>query len=321
MGMTDRAPVALLALERIGHRFGDRAAVDGVSLELRPGRVLGLLGPNGSGKSTLLRIAAGLLRPDAGRVTLDGRDLAGIARGEIARRIAVVPQGAELPADFLAWDVVMAGRTPHLGRFGGPGPRDAVAARRALARVGAEHLADRRVGELSGGERQRIVIARALAQEPGILLLDEPTAHLDLPHQVAALDVVRQGAASGLAALGVFHDLGLAAEFCDDLALLRDGRIVAAGAPAEVLVPDVLEEVYGVRVPVTRHPESGRPAVLTPPAAEYGAFVPGAARGGAPLAPAPRAAGAERLPAAAPVGRRAAAMSLAGLLRARRPGR
>lgn len=266
MGVVSAPP--LLALDRVSFAYGDRRAVEGVSIALRPGRVLGLLGPNGSGKSTLLRLAAGLLRPDAGSVRLDGDDLAALDRRAIALRIAVVPQGAALPEGFTGWDVALAGRTPHLRPLAQPGRRDEAVARRALELTDALPLAHRRAGELSGGERQRLLLARALAQEPDALLLDEPTTHLDLPHQVALLALVRRFAVQeGLAVLGIFHDLNLAAEYCDELALLRGGRLVALGPPAEVLTAEGIAAVYGLTVPLLRHPDSGRPAIL-PPAAE-----------------------------------------------------
>ncbi len=270
-----------LVLDRVAFAYGDRQAIAGVSLALRPGRVLGLLGPNGSGKSTLLRLAAGVLRPDAGSVRLEGDELAALDRQAIARRIAVVPQGGTLPAGFTGWDVVLAGRTPHLRPLAQPGRRDEAVARRALELTDALPLADRRAGELSGGERQRLLLARALAQEPDVLLLDEPTTHLDLPHQVALLALVRRFAREdGLAVLGAFHDLNLASEYCDELALLRDGRLVALGPPAEVLTAEGIAAVYGMVVPLLRHPDSGRPAIL-PPAAERDAR-PTAARPAAP---------------------------------------
>lgn len=263
----------LLALDRVGFAYGERRAVDDISLALRPGRVLGVLGPNGSGKSTLLRLAAGLLHPHEGSVRLEGQDLSALPRRRIARRIAVVPQGAALPGAFTGWEIALAGRTPHLRPLAQPGERDRAVARRALDLVDALLLADRRAEELSGGERQRLVLARALAQEPDLLLLDEPTAHLDLPHQVALLGLVRRFAREdGLAVLGIFHDLNLASEYCDDLALLQEGRLVALGPPAEVLSAEGIAAVYGISVPVLRHPESGRPAILPPPAEDHRRF-------------------------------------------------
>ena len=251
-------------LDRVGFAYDGRAVLDDVSFPVAAGRLLGLLGPNGSGKSTALRLAAGLLTPAAGQVLLDGKPLQTFSRGEIARRVAVVPQGAHLPDDFTGWDIVLAGRTPHLGRFAGPGPADREAARWALAQIDGLGLAERRAGELSGGERQRLLLARALAQEPEVLLLDEPTAHLDLYHQFVLLDRVRALTARGIAVLAVFHDLNLAAEYCDEIVLLRDGRVRARGTPEAVLTAPLIEAVYEVAVPMTRHPQSGKPVVLVP---------------------------------------------------------
>ena len=250
-----------------GYGHGGPPVVSGASLALWPGRFVGLLGPNGSGKSTLLRLAAGLLHPQQGSVRLEGRTLGSLRRTEIARQVAVVPQQPLMPEAFTGWDIAVAGRTPHQGLLRGTTPLDEAVVRQALALVDAIHLAERRVGEISGGERQRLLLARAIAQEPAVLLLDEPTAHLDLPHQLVILDLVlRLARESDLAILGVFHDLNLAAAYCDELSLMRDGRILVHGTPATVLSGDWIATVYGLDITVVPHPESGRPVVL-PPAA------------------------------------------------------
>jgi iron complex transport system ATP-binding protein len=247
--------------------YDGRPAVRDVSLALAGGQVCGLLGPNGSGKSTVLRLAAGLLAPRHGTVRLDGQPLAAMGRAEIARRVAVVPQSAPMPDAFTGWEVAFAGRTPHLGPFRGSSAADDAIVCRALALVDAGPLADRRVSAMSGGERQRLLLARALAQEPDVLLLDEPTTHLDLAHQVAFLDLVlRLAEQAGLAIAIVFHDLSLASEYCDSLLLMHKGTIVARGTPAEVLTPALISSAYGLDVSVVRHPQSGRPVVLLPPA-------------------------------------------------------
>lgn len=254
-------------LDRVTFAFGGLPVVRDVSLTLHGGRISGLLGPNGSGKSTLLRLAAGLLTPRRGMVRLAGQNLRTMGRGEIARRIAVVPQNALMPEGFTGWEVVFAGRTPHLGLLRGASAVDEAIVNRALALVDAAPFAERAVGELSGGERQRLLLARALAQEPSVLLLDEPTAHLDLPHQLSFLDLVlRLTREGGLAVLAVFHDLNLAAEYCDTIALMRAGSIVADGPPEQVLTPATISDVYGVEVSVVRHPQSGRPVVFLPAA-------------------------------------------------------
>ena len=258
----------LLEVEHITFGYGGAPVVSDASLTLWPGRFVGLLGPNGSGKSTLLRLAAGLLRPQQGSVRLEGRTLGSLGRTEIARQVAVVPQQPLMPEAFTGWDIVVTGRTPHQGILRGTSPLDEAIVQRALALVDATHLFDRRVGEVSGGEQQRLLLARALAQEPAVLLLDEPTAHLDLPHQLDILDLVlRLARESGLAILGVFHDLNLAAAYCDELSLMRDGRILVHGTPETVLSAGWIATVYGLEdITVVPHPQSGRPVVL-PPAA------------------------------------------------------
>jgi iron complex transport system ATP-binding protein len=243
--------------------YGARMVLRGVDLAVRPGELVGLIGPNGSGKSTLVRAVTGVIPVRAGSVLLDGRPVAALRPRELARFAAVVPQTAEVPAAFTGLELVLLGRTPYLRLLQSEGPRDVAVAVRALALCHAAHLADRPVGETSGGERQRLLLARALAQEPRLLLLDEPTAHLDIAHQAAVFDLVRARChADGLAVLAVVHDLTLAAQFCDRLVLLADGRVLATGSPAAVLRPETLTAAYGGRVSVIAHPRSGRPVVV-----------------------------------------------------------
>lgn len=252
-----------LALDAVSFSHGERVILDRVSLAVAAGRVVGLLGPNGAGKSTALRLAAGLWRPSGGAVRLGGRDLATLRRGEVARSVALLPQEAALPAGFTGREAVAMGRAPYLGWFGAAGPADFAAERHALARADAEPFADRPVETLSGGERRRLGLARALAQQPTVLLLDEPAAHLDLNHALAALATVsRLAREEGIAVLAVLHDLNLASEFCDELVVLAEGRVVARGTPAEVVRPATLAAAFAVDLPVVHHPESGRPVVL-----------------------------------------------------------
>jgi iron complex transport system ATP-binding protein len=248
---------ALLAFEGVGVALGGRPVLADVSLALAPGEVVALVGPNGSGKTTLLRVASGVLAPAAGRVRLCGRELPRLSRRELARQLAVVPQDAAIPFPFSVAEVVLMGRSPHLAPLAFESRADVERAREAMARVGIEHLADRSVLELSGGERQLVLVARAFAQDPRVLLLDEPTAHLDLRHRLEVLARVREFAAGGRAALVVSHDLGLAARTSERLALLRAGRVFAAGRPEEVLTPQALREVFGVEAEVLRTPEAG----------------------------------------------------------------
>ncbi len=244
--------------------YDGRRVLEGVSLHLIPGEVLGLIGPNGAGKSTLVKLVAGLLCPYGGSVKLFGRPPDDWRQRDLARTLAVVPQSAYLPPTFTVWESALLGRTPYLGFLGMARERDRRVTHQALEWVGIAHLADRPVGELSGGERQRVVLARALAQEPRCLLLDEPTTHLDMHHQVAILSLVRQLAAQeGIAVLIVLHDLNLAATFADRLAMLVDGRVTVQGPPSEVLCYERLVTIYGESVAVFPRPDGGDlPAVL-----------------------------------------------------------
>ena len=241
--------------------------VRGMSLELPPGALAGVLGPNGSGKTTLLRLLAGTRRPQRGSVSLDGRPLASRSRASLARRIAVVPQETHLAFDYTVAEVAMMGRYAHLGAFEIEGPEDAAIVREALASTGTDHLAERQFTTLSGGEKQRVVIAAALAQisggtEPPLLLLDEPTASLDLGYQLEIVSVLlRLNAERNLAIAISTHDLNLAASLCRTLLLVRDGHVVAAGATEDVLTPDNIRRLYGVEAEVIVRP-SGRRAVL-----------------------------------------------------------
>ena len=238
------------SLRGVGARLGAHAVLTGVDLDVAPGEIVGLLGRNGAGKSTLLRIACGLLAPEAGTVQIDGQPVSGLDRRQRARAVALVPQETHFPFPFSVAEVVLMGRTPHLGWLGFESRRDLAAAQSAMEQLGIEDLAARSVLSLSGGERQLAVVARALAQGPRLLLLDEPTAFLDLRHRLQVLGRVRELAATGAGALVVSHDLAVAARSCDRLALLADGRILAAGPPAQVLTPALLREAFGIEADV-----------------------------------------------------------------------
>lgn len=243
--------------------YGERLALDGVSLSVRRGELLGMIGPNGAGKSTFIKAVTRVVRARAGSVLLDGVDASTLSRRELGRLAAVVPQTAALPDLFSALEVVMMGRTPHLGLLQSESEADLLAAKHAMEATGCWQLAYRRLGELSGGERQAVLLARALAQEAPLLLLDEPTAHLDIGHQAAALALVRLLCARGShGALAVVHDLTLASQFCDRLVVLQAGRIVAEGAPAEVLSAERVRQVYETEADVFAHPLTGRPVVV-----------------------------------------------------------
>jgi len=254
--MTAQEPAQGLRLSQVGVSLGGRPVLAGVDLAVAPGEVVGLVGPNGSGKTTLLRIACRVLAPDSGDVRFDGRPLRDYARRDLSRRIAVVPQDTSIPFPFRAGELVVMGRAPHQPFSGFDSREDARKAREALDRVGIAHLADRSVFELSGGERQLVAFARALAQDAELLLLDEPTAFLDLRHRVDVLSVVRELAREGRSALVVSHDLNLATRACDRLEVLSRGRIVARGAPSEVLSEKLLADAYGVKADVVRGPDA-----------------------------------------------------------------
>ncbi|NYV77478.1 ABC transporter ATP-binding protein [Streptomyces sp. UH6] len=245
-----------LRADRVVRRAGDKVLVDGVTLTLRPGETVGLLGPNGSGKSTLLRMLAGVLAPTSGVVTLDGRPLPAVGRRVTARRVATVEQHAHTQTELTVREVVALGRIPHRRAWTPATAADADAVAEALERVGLTGRAGQSWHTLSGGERQRAQIARALAQEPRELLLDEPTNHLDIHHQLDLLDLVAGLPVTTVIAL---HDLNLAAMYCDRLLVLREGRAVTEGTPAEVLTPALIERVHGVRAEVTHGP--GHPVI------------------------------------------------------------
>ncbi|PYE83738.1 ABC transporter ATP-binding protein [Pseudoroseicyclus aestuarii] len=229
--------------ESLSWQAGGRQILQDVSLRAEPGETLGLIGPNGSGKSSLLRLLAGLRRPGAGRVEIDGQDIARLSRRDMALRVALVQQQSTTEANVTARDVVRLGRTPHRGALAGWTAADEEAVAQALAGVGMQHAATRIWRTLSGGERQRIQIARALAQKPSVLFLDEPTNHLDIEHQIAILRLVRDLRLTSVVAL---HDLNHAATFCDRIVVLQKGRHIAAGTPDEVLTEDMLARVFSV---------------------------------------------------------------------------
>ena len=255
---------AVLALRGVAVAFGGAPILRGVDLAVGEGEVVGLLGRNGAGKTTLIRVATRVATPDSGEVSLRGRPLASYARRELAPTIAVVPQETSVPFAFEALEVVLMGRAPHLGLLGFESGRDVDLAMQAMERIGIAHLADRPVTLLSGGERQLVVLARALAQDAPILLLDEPTAFLDLRHRLEVLSLVRDLARSGRSALVVSHDLGLSARFCDRLALLAAVEGGAQGPPREVLTPGALRRAFDIDADVVAGP-GGVPLVVPRP--------------------------------------------------------
>jgi iron complex transport system ATP-binding protein len=257
-----------LCFEDIALNFGEREILQCVNLEVPEGAVVALAGRNGAGKTTLLRIASRVLRPTAGRVSVRGVPIDRLSRRDLAKQLAVVPQDTPISFPFRVIEVVLMGRSPHLGAFGFESRADVALARDVMERVGIEALADRSILDLSGGERQLVLIARALTQQPRVLLLDEPTAHLDLAHRVAVLDLVRNFAQDGRSALVISHDLSLSARASDGLALLAAGRVLDSGSPVDVLTPDNLMIAFGIHADVIRAPD-GSPLVVPRSAASH----------------------------------------------------
>ena len=233
-------------------RYGDsRLVLDGVSCSVSGGRFLAVVGPNGSGKTTLVRALSGLVRLERGEVRVEGKPLAQWTRPALARVLAVVPQGEEVAFPLRVEETVMLGRYARLGPFAAPGAADRAAVADALARCDVAALADRTIDSLSGGEWQRVRLARALAQEPRALVLDEPTTSLDVRHEMELFELVRRLVDGGLAGLVITHHINLAARFADRMILLSAGRVAAEGPPAEVLRRETLREVFGWPVAVT----------------------------------------------------------------------
>jgi iron complex transport system ATP-binding protein len=251
-----------------GKGLASEAAVNELSCLLLSGRVVGILGPNGSGKSTLLKLLARVFQPQEGKIELLGDSLSGLSQLDVAKRVALVPQETLQVFPFTIAEMVMMGRSPHHQGWGGWHWEDAEdwrVAQAAMEDLNVSHLGNRLVTEVSGGERQRAVIARALVQEPQILLLDEPTAFLDLHHQLDIARIIKRlNRDRGLTVVLVSHDLNLVSQYCDQILLLNHGRLAAMGSPQMVIKPSVIEEVYGCSVLVDRHPQSGLPRVSLP---------------------------------------------------------
>jgi cobalamin transport system ATP-binding protein len=253
---------ASLALEDVSFGYGRELILEGLSLDIPAGGMVALLGRNGSGKSTLLSLVAGVRGPGSGRIRLDGTDLTAISPRMRARRVALVPQSATAPFAFTVREWVSLGRTPYLSPLRGERAEDREAVAEALRLAEVETLANRLAGELSGGERQRVALAAALAQQPGLLLLDEATAHLDVHHQMTLLALVhRLHREQGLTVLAAIHDVNLAALWFERLVMLDERRLAADGPPRDILRPEILERVFRSPVRVLEHPTEGVPLI------------------------------------------------------------
>jgi iron complex transport system ATP-binding protein len=242
----------MLEVNSLHFSYGKKKVLRDISFLLRPNEIVGVVGPNGAGKSTLIKLLTKILVVSLGTIRLNGQDIKIVSRLELARQLAVVPQSGELPTDYRVFDLVMMGRTPHLGFLTRESQHDIELVQRVMQRTDTWQFRDRLAHDLSGGERQRVVLARALVQEPSLLLLDEPTNHLDLKYQIEVLSLVRQEVAQGLGALVVLHDLNLAARVCDRLLVLQHGSIVAEGNPHDILTESLLSSVYGASVSVVQ---------------------------------------------------------------------
>jgi iron complex transport system ATP-binding protein len=253
----------MLAILSLYVNYGSRHVLQDLTLGVKKGEILSLIGPNGSGKTTLIRAISGVIPAASGQVQIQGNDLADLTFQQRARLLAVVPQARDLPEMYTVWETVLLGRTPYLNWLGKLRPEDRLRVEWALERTGTLALKERLVGELSGGEQQRVLLARALAQETPILLLDEPTAHLDINHQAHLLDLVAElTLENNLAVLMALHDLNLAALYSNRIALLVSGRLQAFGVPAEVLTPTLLSAAYQLPLNVITHPDYGTPLIL-----------------------------------------------------------
>ena len=255
-----------LEIRQVSFSYFDGLVLHNVSLSIKPGEMVGLLGPNGSGKTTLIKLASGVLKPGQGEIMLDGSSLSRLPRKDIARSVAVVPQQFHIPFAFTVSEVVMLGRIPFIRAFAGEAPADKDAVNSALELVDIVELEQRRFDELSGGERQKVILAMALAQQPRLLFLDEPTVHLDITHQVEILELVRSlNVEQGITVIAAMHDLNLASLYFDRLVLLKEGRVITDGTPAQVLTEDRIMEVFLASVKVEPHPVTGVPHIVVTP--------------------------------------------------------
>ncbi|NLM40853.1 MAG: heme ABC transporter ATP-binding protein [Firmicutes bacterium] len=254
--------MAKVRVDRVSYAYDAEPVLDDVSLSLQPGRFYAVVGPNGAGKSTLLKLLDGYIQPQKGAVYLNDKDLRSYSVAELAREIALIPQSSYY-FPFTVEEMVLLGRSPFYSRLGTPSEQDRRIAQASMEVTGIAHLAKRLVSELSGGERQRVTIARAFAQQTEVLLLDEPTTHLDLEHQINTCQLLKERSREGVTVVAVLHDLNLAASFCDYIFVLDAGRLREEGPPGEVFTPELIAQVFKVTVPSLRHPVTGRP-IITP---------------------------------------------------------
>ncbi|NLK01046.1 MAG: ABC transporter ATP-binding protein [Clostridia bacterium] len=253
----------MMYVKNLYYSYNSQFSLRDINFHIEEGSFSCILGPNGSGKTTLLKILSGIKEPIRGDIFFQGKPLFSFGRREIAKNVAVVPQGAEINFDFTVHEMVLMGRTPHVDVWRGEGSRDYGIVEEAMGATGTLGLAHRRMSQLSGGEKQRVVIARALAQEPKLLLLDEPTTHLDMNHQLEIFDILKRlNQDRKLTVVVILHDLNLAGLYCEKFFMLNQGGLAAAGSPEDLLDADLIHSIYGVNVEIIRHPHSGNPYIL-----------------------------------------------------------
>ncbi|MDP6685318.1 MAG: ABC transporter ATP-binding protein [Candidatus Omnitrophota bacterium] len=257
---------SLVKVDNLSGGYGKHNVLEDISFDMKKGEFLGIIGPNGSGKSTLLRFLSKVLLPQKGIVSIEGKDIKDLALKEFCRSVSFVPQDTVINFSFTTWEIVMMGRIPHLKRLQNEGKRDFQIAENALLQTDSSHLKNRLIDQLSSGERQRVIIAKALTQEPTLLLLDEPTSHLDIGHQIEILDLLRKlNREKKLSIVMVLHDLNLASEYCNRIVLLKEGSVFKDGTPDEVLTYQNIENVYKTVVVVNKNPISSKPYVVLVP--------------------------------------------------------
>lgn len=255
-----------LVVEDLNVTLGDKQIIQDISLAVSKGEFVGIIGPNGSGKSTLLRTIYRIIKPTSGTIWFDGQNSKQVKLAESAKKMGVVGQFHTINFDFTVFDMVMMGRTPHKGVLGSDTRADYAIALEAIQKVGMEQHAQRSFATLSGGEKQRVILARALAQQPGLLILDEPTNHLDIKYQLQILSIVKS---LGIGVLAALHDLSLAAMYCTKLYVLKEGKVITCGVPNEILTPKLIEEVYEIECDIQEHPATGYLAITYYPTCRH----------------------------------------------------
>lgn len=252
----------MISLSNIYFSYGTSDVLRGISMTVGSGEIVGVLGPNGAGKSTLIKLMAGLIKAQNGDVIIDGRQIDAISTRELARHMAVVPQQNIVPFAFTSLQIVLMGRSPHISFLGFESARDIEIARKAMRQTDCLEFASRDINELSGGERQRVFLARAIAQGPKILLLDEPTTFLDIRHQIELNKQLKILNREGVTIISAMHDLNMASIFCDRIVMLKEGRVFCDGHPNEVMTSENIRSVFGAEVIVTRDENLGRPICM-----------------------------------------------------------